>query len=205
METRNIIIFGASGHGSVIADSIAASGEQVPFIIDDQPKSATLAGVEVIHSNKVQLSSEDQICIGIGNNKVRKAVAGRLAGQFCTVAHPTSILSSSATIGAGTVLMAGAIVNTGAVIGQHCIINTAAIIEHDCEIGDFAHISPNAALAGNVRVGEGAHVGIGACVIQGTTIGKWATIGAGSVIIRDVPDYAVVVGNPGRVLKYNEP
>ena len=52
-------------------------------------------------------------------------------------------------------------------------------------------------------VGEGAHVGIGACVIQDIKIGKWATIGAGAVIIDDVPDYAVVVGNPGKIIKYN--
>jgi acetyltransferase EpsM len=54
-----------------------------------------------------------------------------------------------------------------------------------------------------VFVGEGTQVGIGACVIQGVKIGKWATIGAGAVIINDVPDYAVVVGNPGKVIKFN--
>jgi len=59
-------------------------------------------------------------------------------------------------------------------------------------------------LAGNVTVGEGSHVGIGASVIQGVTIGKWATIGAGSVIIKDVPDFATVVGNPGRIIKINK-
>jgi acetyltransferase EpsM len=54
-----------------------------------------------------------------------------------------------------------------------------------------------------VQVGEGTHIGIGACVVQGIKVGKWATIGAGAVIIKDVPDYAVVVGNPGRIIKYN--
>jgi acetyltransferase EpsM len=58
-------------------------------------------------------------------------------------------------------------------------------------------------LAGNVTIGEGSHVGIGATVIQGITIGKWVTIGAGTVIIKDIPDYAVVVGNPGKIIKYN--
>jgi acetyltransferase EpsM len=71
-------------------------------------------------------------------------------------------------------------------------------------VADFVHISPNAALAGNVKVGEGTQVGIGACVMQNITIGKWATIGAGAVIIRDVPDYAVVVGNPGRIVRMNQ-
>jgi acetyltransferase-like isoleucine patch superfamily enzyme len=46
-------------------------------------------------------------------------------------------------------------------------------------------------------------VGIGAVVIPKISIGKWVTIGAGAVIIRDVPDFAVVVGNPGKIIKYN--
>jgi acetyltransferase EpsM len=50
-------------------------------------------------------------------------------------------------------------------------------------------------------VGEGSQVGIGATVIQGIKIGKWSVIGAGAVIISDVPDYSVVVGNPGRIIK----
>ena len=54
-----------------------------------------------------------------------------------------------------------------------------------------------------VFVGEGTHIGINATVIQGIKIGKWATIGAGSVVIKDIPDYAVVVGNPGKIIKYN--
>lgn len=54
-----------------------------------------------------------------------------------------------------------------------------------------------------MSIGEGTHVGIGAIIIQGLKIGKWATIGAGTVVLDDIPDYAVVVGNPGKVIKYN--
>jgi acetyltransferase-like isoleucine patch superfamily enzyme len=41
-------------------------------------------------------------------------------------------------------------------------------------------------------------------VIKGIKIGTWAIIGAGAVIINDIPDNAVVVGNPGRIIKYNK-
>ena len=95
------------------------------------------------------------------------------------------------------------VVNADVTIGKHCILNSGSIIEHDCVLSDYVHISPNASLAGNVSVGEGTQIGIGASVIQGITIGKWVTIGAGAVIIEDVPDFAVVVGNPGRVIKMN--
>jgi acetyltransferase EpsM len=40
--------------------------------------------------------------------------------------------------------------------------------------------------------------------MQNIRIGKWVMIGAGAVIIRDVPDFAVVVGNPGRIIKINQ-
>jgi acetyltransferase EpsM len=51
-------------------------------------------------------------------------------------------------------------------------------------------------------VGEGTQVGTGASIIPGVKIGKWASIGAGAVIVEDVPDFAVVVGNPGKIIKY---
>lgn len=71
-------------------------------------------------------------------------------------------------------------------------------------ISDYVHISPNVSLAGNVEVGEGTHIGIGASIIQGIKIVKWCTIGAGAVIIKDVPDCATVVGNPGKIIKIKD-
>ena len=59
-------------------------------------------------------------------------------------------------------------------------------------------------MAGHVEVGEGSHIGIGVSIIQGIKIGKWCTIGAGTVIIKDVPDGATVVGNPGKIIKIKD-
>jgi UDP-2-acetamido-3-amino-2,3-dideoxy-glucuronate N-acetyltransferase len=49
-------------------------------------------------------------------------------------------------------------------------------------------------------VKRGASIGANATVVCGNTIGRYAFIGAGAVVTRDVPDYAMVVGNPGRVV-----
>lgn len=51
-------------------------------------------------------------------------------------------------------------------------------------------------------VKEGASIGANATIVCGVTIGKFALVGAGSVITKDIPDYALVVGNPGRVIGY---
>ncbi len=53
-----------------------------------------------------------------------------------------------------------------------------------------------------VTLGDGCDVGIGAIVLPGVTIGRGAQIGAGAVVTRDVPDYAIVAGNPARVLRH---
>jgi acetyltransferase-like isoleucine patch superfamily enzyme len=52
-----------------------------------------------------------------------------------------------------------------------------------------------------MRKGELSFIGISAIIIQGIKIGKNVTIGAGSVVIKDIPDNAVVVGNPGKVIE----
>ncbi len=202
MENK-IQLYGASGHAKVIVDILQNNGIHIENIIDDNPKSNNLLGIEVIKTDKFDFNFFDNAIISIGNNKVRKKISIKFDINYANAIHPKAQISNFAKIGEGTVVMAGAIINPDTKVGKHCIINTGAIIEHDCFIENFVHISPGTTLAGNISVGEGTHVGIGATIIQGVVIGKWATIGAGAVIIRDVPDYAVVVGNPGRIIKYN--
>jgi acetyltransferase EpsM len=60
-------------------------------------------------------------------------------------------------------------------------------------------------VAGNVRVGAGCELGSMSSIRQGTTIGSGCTIGMGSVVVADVPDHAVVVGNPARLLRSHAP
>jgi len=198
-------LYGASGHAKVIIDILERNGITISGLVDSNPEIKTLMGYEV-KSGLGEISQADyNVLISIGNNTVRKRVAESMVGRFINAIHPNAILSDYISLGTGIATMAGAVVNSDVTIGNHVILNTNCTVDHDCSIGDFVHISPNAALAGNVEVGEGSHVGIGACVIQGIKIGRWATIGAGAVIIKDVPDYAVVVGNPGRIIKYNQP
>ncbi len=200
-----MILYGASDHAKVIIEILELQDIPVDCLVDTNPAITDLIGYNVYLSlNETEANAHDEIIISIGNNTIRKKLAQSMARNFGKAIHPSATTSARCDIAAGTVVMAGAAVNSNASIGEHVILNTNCVIDHDCVLGNFVHISPNAALAGNVRVGEGTHIGIGACVIQGCKIGKWCTIGAGAVIIRDVPDYAVVVGNPGEIIKYND-
>ena len=200
---NKVILYGASGHAKVIIDILQESKVAVDFIIDDNPEIKNISGFKIVYSNITDLTVLKNTIISIGNNKIRKRLATALKTNFAQAIHPNAIVSKTAIVADGTVIMAGAIINTDARIGSHCIINSGAIVEHDCVINDFAHISPGAALAGGVCIGEGSHVGINATIIQNVQIGKWVTIGAGAVIINDIADYAVVVGNPGIIIKFS--
>ena len=55
---------------------------------------------------------------------------------------------------------------------------------------------------GQTVVRYGAALGAGTVVVTGVTIGRWAMVGSGAVVTRDVPDHALVLGNPARVVGY---
>lgn len=204
MEKNKVNIYGASGHAKVIIDIVHSFEGKIYQVFDDNISINEILGYPVNHNFSEDSNKEIPTFIAIGDNKIRKGISNSFSGKVKNyLSHKSAVISSSVKIGEGTVVMANACINAGAVVGRHCIINTASVVEHDVEIKDFAHVSPNAAIAGNVKIGEGAHIGIGASVVPNISIGNWAVVGAGAVIIEDVPDYATVVGNPGRILKVN--
>lgn len=205
MENKKLLIFGASGHGKVIAELVINNGSKIAAMIDDAPKATSFGHIPIIHTRSILQPQPDvTLIIAIGNNTIRKKVCLKFSEyDFFTVVHKNATISPSVSIGLGTVVMLQAIINADAIIGNHVIINTGALIEHDCIIEDFVHISPNVTLSGNVSVGQGTHIGSGAIVIPGVKIGQWCTIGAGAVVINDIPDGATAIGNPAKIIKLN--
>ena len=205
-----IVIYGASGHGKVIADIVTKSGGTVLAFFDDRESihnttfcgSPIWGGAEALR--KAALNRSFSVIIGIGDNRGRYKISRLLQGEnlrIGTAIHPSAQVGGDVVIGEGTVVMAGCVINPGARIGKHCIVNTAATIDHDCVIGDYVHLSPGAHLGGTVRVGDFTWIGLGASVINNMNIGENTIVGAGSVVIRDVASGVVVVGNPAAFLR----
>jgi acetyltransferase-like isoleucine patch superfamily enzyme len=61
---------------------------------------------------------------------------------------------------------------------------------------------PDSAETGPTIIGNDVYIGVGAIVLGGVTIGDGAVVGAGAVVTRPVPPYAIVTGNPARVMRY---
>ena len=68
---------------------------------------------------------------------------------------------------------------------------------------DGRQVTPGDWKMGRTRVCYGASIGAGAVIMCGVTIGKFAMVAAGSVVLKDVPDFAMVAGNPAKIIKEN--
>jgi sugar O-acyltransferase (sialic acid O-acetyltransferase NeuD family) len=202
-----LIVWGAGGHGKVVADTALRAGFSLAGFADD---AAALYGFKVlgfpVFGGREWLCGtmwgKYQIALGIGDNYLRMAVMQWLrAHRFpvATIISPNAVVASSARIDEGSVIMPGAVVNADAMVGRGSILNTASVVEHDVRIGNYAHLSPNATLGGGARVGELTQIGIGAMVLPLIRVGARSIVGAGSVVARDIPDEVVAFGTPARV------
>lgn len=213
-ERAKIFLFGASGHAKVILDIVEREGRsRVVFVVDDDAarRGQSLLGQAVIGGRPellVRRAEAGAAVVAIGANAARRSVAAWLASQgfaFASALHPAAQIGREVRIAPGSVVMAGVTINPDTEIGMHCIVNTAASVDHDCRIAEGVHIAPGARLCGGVAVGTGAFVGAGAVVVPGRRIGANAIIAAGAVVVSDVPERAVVAGNPARPIRDDEP
>ena len=204
----DVILYGASGHGKVVVDTLVQAGATVLGYLDDAQSSwgKKLQGVEILGGIDVlsRFDSKRVRClVSVGDNVVRKRLVARIEQtgfRFWVARHPSASIAQATAIGAGTVIMAQVAVNPGAAIGRHVILNTACSVDHDCQVGDFAHLSPGVHLAGGVRVGSGVHLGVGVSVIPGVKIGANTVVGAGAAVVDDLPSGVTAVGVPARVI-----
>ena len=204
-----LIILGAGGHGAVVAEAaiLSQEWESVGFLEDNPSKGTEVVGCPVLGNMSLLtkfLDGDYEIFVGLGDNQQRSEVVSSIeeqGGVLANIVHPSSVVSPSVSIGAGSVVLAGAVINARASLDRGCIVNTCASIDHDCVIGRSVHISPGAHLAGCVTVGSNSWIGIGASVKEGINIGKNAIIGAGAAVVSDVDDGATVVGVPAVSLR----
>jgi acetyltransferase EpsM len=175
--------------------------------LDDAPGARTeVAGLPILGSieRASELRTENRFVIGVGDPRVRAAVARKLDGlaaSYATAIHPSAILYREVSIGDGTVIGAGVVVAASTRLGPHSVINLNATVGHDCVLSAFATVAPGANLGGNVHMKEGAFVGLNGTVLPGRALGAWSMLGAGSVLLEDLGDGTTAFGVPARVVQ----
>ncbi len=204
-KNKELLIIGAGGHGTVLADIARLNGyTQIQFLDDADVRRTDGYPVVGRAADFVQYLASTDFVVAVGNNDIRAAISQTLTengAKLATLVHPQAVIGENVTVGEGTVIMAGAVVNPGARIGKGVILNTCCSVDHDCVIRDYAHISVGAHLCGTVSVGRGTFVGAGATVINQVTICAEATVGAGAVVVKNIEVVGTYIGVPARKIK----
>lgn len=208
MTSGRLVLLGAGGHARVVLDAARLAGWTIDGLIDRDASGREIDGARVLGDDmalgKLRKRGATHAVVAVGSVRpgaLRAELFARLVSaglEPAVIVHPSATISGSASVGRGSVVLAGAIINPGAVVGRNVIVNTGAVVEHDSVVGDDVHLSPRSVLGGNVTVEAGAHVGIGAVVIQGLTIGAGALVAAGATVVDNVPPGTTVLGVPAR-------
>lgn len=206
MDSKPVVILGNGGHARVLIEILLMQQRQI--------LGYTAPAEEHNPYNIVYLGTDEailqheperiELVNAIGSVSTMKSRANMFTFfkskgyRFCTIIHPSAVVSSTAMLGEGVQIMAGAIIQPFVRIGDNTIINTSASIDHDCYIDDHCHIAPGCVLSGGVTIGKGTHIGTGTNIIQNIKIGNNVIVGAGSLVLRNVHDDKKVYGSPAK-------
>jgi sugar O-acyltransferase (sialic acid O-acetyltransferase NeuD family) len=212
-----VIVIGAGGHASVVADALLTLGHIVIGFTDaaSERHGSLVCGLPVLGDDSVLTgyrADEVVLANGIGSlggepvplrQRLQDGLEAR-GWSFCQVIHPTAVVSRFAHLGDGVQVMAGSVVQAGAALGKGTIVNTAAVVEHDVTLGAWSHVAPRAVVCGNTRVGAASHIGAGATVRQGLDLGPVTLVGAGAVVVRSFSGNGALVGVPAHQMERQE-
>jgi UDP-perosamine 4-acetyltransferase len=222
LAPKKVVIYGAGQLAALVVEILGCrhNVELVGFADDD----ADLAGQEVAGLPvwggmkalaELRGAGVSGAIVSIGDNRIRGQVAARLAElgfELVNAVDPTARIAASARLGKGNIIAAGAIVCTNALVGSNVYVGPGAIVSHDVSVGDNVLLSVGSILAGRTVVERGAFIGAGATVVpprmgqrHRLCVGENAVVAAGCAVLADVPANAVVVGVPGRVVRFRQP
>jgi sugar O-acyltransferase (sialic acid O-acetyltransferase NeuD family) len=201
VPASTLLIFGAGGHGRVVADAALAQGRWDRIRASDRDPArvgeAFLPGLRV-EAPQEAVAQAAQVHVAIGSATARERECAALGLPLGTVVHPHASVSPFAFVGEGCFLAAGSVVAPGARLGRSVIVNHGAVVDHDAEVGDFAHVAPGATLGGHVRIGARVLVGAGANILSGVHVAADVVIGAGAVVLADLQAPGTYAGVPAR-------
>lgn len=142
-------------------------------------------------------------------------VQSKLIGQNTRV-WQFSIILAGARIGENCNICAHTLIESDVTVGDNVTIKSGVFLWDGTRIEDDVFIGPNATFTNDpfprskvypdafkgITVQQGASIGANATLLPGITIGSNAMVGAGAVVTCDVPERALVVGNPAKVIRY---
>lgn len=210
---KKIGIFGTSGFAREVGDIAFTLGFEPIYVARDQNEADALTFTgDVILERDIQMLSEADFAIGIGDNQVRSKVSARYLNQlrFANLIHPSASFGRGQLAAfadrKGVIVCAGVRFTNNIQVGNFTIFNLNATIGHDVICEDFVNIAPGVNISGNVHIEAGCWIGTGALINQGDAetklrIGTNTTVGSGTVVVKSCDHDAVYVGIPAKRIK----
>jgi acetyltransferase-like isoleucine patch superfamily enzyme len=146
--------------------------------------------------------------------------AGARIGDGVFVAPNAAVFCDRLVLGDRTYIAALAYVTGDLTIGADCSINPYAVVRGEIRMGDGVRIGAHTSILGfnhsmstdrpvheqgtwskGITLGDDVWIGSNATILDGVTVGDHVVVGAGAVVTKDVPDWAVVAGNPARIIR----
>jgi UDP-2-acetamido-3-amino-2,3-dideoxy-glucuronate N-acetyltransferase len=134
--------------------------------------------------------------------------AGTRIWHFCHI-MTGAVIGERCNIGQNVVIGPGVILGNNVKVQNNVSVYTGVVLEDDVFCGPsmvFTNVlNPRSHVVRKHEfretvVGRGASLGANCTIVCGHRIGRFAFVGAGSVVTKDVPDHALIVGNPGRLV-----
>lgn len=206
---KTLAIIGCGGMGLETLWAVNEVGFNNVVLVDD---NEDIHGTE-IHGCPVIGSIEDcikekgidniEFMCAVGSVDLKREFVKRIGpdGNYFSAVAPGVHKSEFVYIGKGTLICTGSIITTQVVIENHVIVNIDSTIGHDVVVEDYVNISPGVHISGYCTLKEGCNIGLGANILPRITIGKNSIVGAGATVTKDVPDNAVVVGVPAKIMR----
>ncbi|MBU2951990.1 NeuD/PglB/VioB family sugar acetyltransferase [Tamlana agarivorans] len=213
--TKKAIIIGAGTHGQIYASYLKEADVNIVGFIDDADsfQGKQVNGIDVLGTyadlfdEKLKNEITDVYC-PIGDNFIRQKYLSTLKTEGYNTPsfiHPTVSIGPDVVLGEANYMLPGNYIMPHTTIGDYFMVNMGTTIGHHNTIGNGVFMSSGVNIGASLKIGNMAYFGIGSTVMTGVEgIGAEALVGAGSVIFKKVPDYAVMAGNPARMIKSND-
>ena len=182
--------------------------EIIGYLNDFEPVGALIGAAPVLGPFEAWESLDRDVCFACdlhsaGRMAERSGRIDRLGvarDRWHTCVDPAAVLYEGVVLGVNVGVGPNAAIKTQAKIADHVAVRDGASLGHDAVLEDHAFVVTNASVGGYTIVCRGAYVGMGATIRERLRIGAMSVVGMGAVVVDDVPDGAVVVGNPARIL-----
>lgn len=209
------IIIGAGTYGEVYLAYLQEAGIEIVGFLDDDEKywNSDVKGVPVLGSIGMmatirQSHGVEAVYCPLGNNKLR--IKFLTMAKQCGLAtpsyiHPSVLISPNVTIGEGVYILLGTSIMPYTVINNYVMISMNVSVAHHNILDEGVFLSTGCNFGASIHAHRCAYCGIASTIMTGLhELGEDCLIGAGAVVVKDVPDKAVMVGVPARILRIKE-